>query len=729
MNYSVKRVLVLVFLVLPWGAWGSPAPSLIVDTIATREIREGNYRQAFAELTKYPTPADTAFYWYRMGLISAGLSNRSGALHAFMKCVSSNASWKPFVYQQIGQLEERNKNTAAALMAYRTALDASTLTAQKKALRAQLYSLYTTDSLFATNIPWLDSANQKSELTNETWVVSILDTMLSTQSYQRADTLLGRFDEKSTRTTIALMGVLKRRMVPDTAFSSTRFMSLARISSACREYSLAQQFLTKSIHREGTGILPNNQQDFLFAIGLYFKLGDYSRVTALVDKYDRKFGASSQSMLLLARSFRKLGKTARADYWYDRFISLYPTSPETIEILWYRAWQREAEGKYLEAIPIYKTISKRFPASNRGDVSLFRIGLCLYKNRIYDSAQAIFAALPKQFSASNFIPAAEYWRGKSAWSQADTCGAKTIFCNLLQAYPYYYYAFRAREMLLLLGDSITARKPWIDTLCTPPRAALWLDSVTASKTATLDSAESTVFRMGASLLFCGYPDLGRAILIPLDVRYAKFSSFSYNLARLYARFGDPTISYRSGLRLLGKIPTSTRDYMPLDFYSLIYPAPVFMYVYHQANLDTIPWHLVYAVMRQESMFDADIQSPAGAVGLMQIMPQTGRTLARQLNTPFATDSLFNPFVNIRFGAFYLSQLLKEFKGNMILAIAAYNAGPDRAHEWGAKGAAIPPDLFIENIEFTETREYVKKVLGNFWTYSALGPRISNLYTP
>ena len=121
--------------------------------------------------------------------------------------------------------------------------------------------------------------------------------------------------------------------------------------------------------------------------------------------------------------------------------------------------------------------------------------------------------------------------------------------------------------------------------------------------------------------------------------------------------------------------------------------------------------IIFGLVRQESMLDPKAMSAAGARGLMQIMPETGKEIAGQLNAPWqSADSLFVPEINIRFGAFYFKHLLKQFNGHFALATAAYNAGPGRVTKWLSNDRMLPTDVWIETIPFKETRKYVSSVL-------------------
>ena len=120
---------------------------------------------------------------------------------------------------------------------------------------------------------------------------------------------------------------------------------------------------------------------------------------------------------------------------------------------------------------------------------------------------------------------------------------------------------------------------------------------------------------------------------------------------------------------------------------------------------------VLATIRMESAFRPQARSPAGALGLMQIMPATGRRIASAAGVRHAgSRTLLDPEKNIRLGAAYLRRLLDRLHGHPALASAAYNAGPRRAERWLARGEGMEPDLWVEFVPYTETRQYVKRVL-------------------
>jgi soluble lytic murein transglycosylase len=169
------------------------------------------------------------------------------------------------------------------------------------------------------------------------------------------------------------------------------------------------------------------------------------------------------------------------------------------------------------------------------------------------------------------------------------------------------------------------------------------------------------------------------------------------------------------------INTSERTKSFAD-YAQRFPMPYKNLLIEAAKNSNLEAAYVYGLIRQESRFVADATSSAGASGLMQVMPATARWTAKKIGlTSFKLAQLQDPAVNLTIGMAYLKLLLDDFSGAMPLATAAYNAGPSRAKSW--RGAANAPTLeaavWIENLPFSETRNYVKKVLSNSVTYDVL----------
>jgi soluble lytic murein transglycosylase len=157
------------------------------------------------------------------------------------------------------------------------------------------------------------------------------------------------------------------------------------------------------------------------------------------------------------------------------------------------------------------------------------------------------------------------------------------------------------------------------------------------------------------------------------------------------------------------VATATRQNVFFD-YAVLYPQPYPDEVRAAAQLAQIAVPLLYGVIRQESLFRADAVSTAGAMGLAQLTPDTARVVARrsQQPPPKAAD-LLDPSVNVRLAAAYLRMLADRYSERLPVALAAYNAGPNAAERWLPE-TALDADVWIENIPYNETREYVQRVL-------------------
>lgn len=130
--------------------------------------------------------------------------------------------------------------------------------------------------------------------------------------------------------------------------------------------------------------------------------------------------------------------------------------------------------------------------------------------------------------------------------------------------------------------------------------------------------------------------------------------------------------------------------------------------------------LVWAIMREESTYRPAVESPVGAIGLMQLIPPTAERIASELGLEgFAPDKLRAPDLNVRFGTFYLHSLVELFSGSQPLAIAAYNAGPEAVNRWLEHGGANPDDVFVESVPYAETRKYLRRVLRSQRIYRLL----------
>ena len=157
-------------------------------------------------------------------------------------------------------------------------------------------------------------------------------------------------------------------------------------------------------------------------------------------------------------------------------------------------------------------------------------------------------------------------------------------------------------------------------------------------------------------------------------------------------------------------------------WELAFPRPYWDVVKREAAQAGVEPALVYAVMREESAFDADAVSSANAYGLMQLIVPTARNVARAARLPYGPEALKRPKVNVALGCRELARLSGMFPENPLLVVPAYNAGPGRAARWLKERPNLDFDLWVERIPFQETRRYTKRVLSSRAVYSYLYER-------
>jgi soluble lytic murein transglycosylase len=181
--------------------------------------------------------------------------------------------------------------------------------------------------------------------------------------------------------------------------------------------------------------------------------------------------------------------------------------------------------------------------------------------------------------------------------------------------------------------------------------------------------------------------------------------------------------YRSSIRCVQRIvhlsPVESVLEGPLFLQRLAYPLYFKDLVIAEAQANALDPLLLFALIRQESLFESYIASWAGARGLTQIVPATGEWVAAHLGWPeYRSEDLDKPYVNVKFGAWYLAYQIQDF-GNIFAALAAYNAGPGNAIRWLSAENDSDDDLFVEGITFAESQLYVKRLYEYYFAYHAL----------
>jgi soluble lytic murein transglycosylase-like protein/tetratricopeptide (TPR) repeat protein len=458
---------------------------------------------------------------------------------------------------------------------------------------------------------------------------------------------------------------------------------------------------------------------------LLYRNKEYPKAITSLEKFMEKYEATPEAILLIAKSYDRQGEPKKAILWYDKLLEKFPKADKTSEIYWLRAWDLEQQGNYEEAIEFYFRQLADFSANKRGDWANFRIGLCQYKAGNAGAAYQAFKAIRDQVN-SNAYPAGLFWEAKAQDSIGDSSGARATLALLATRYPLNFYGHMARQTLQAKGAWADSLEPWHRFApSTPEGVKAWMKKEMSGFREKLDTEyESDYLSIGKLLQF----RLDTLAILTLRTVPAKVKNnpwYLYTTARMFKNRELWRESYKLGLQLSYKIPPDKWGEAPKEVLRLIFPRPYEDLVQKYALKRGLEPAFVYALMRQESGFDREIKSGAGALGLMQLMPATGKTVAKKEKWPrFDPYTLTEAETNISLGTAYLRDLHKDYKGNHYWVLANYNAGPEPTKRWQgqsvtASGAERPLESYIEDISYWETRDYVKKVMGNYWTYRIL----------
>ncbi len=366
----------------------------------------------------------------------------------------------------------------------------------------------------------------------------------------------------------------------------------------------------------------------------------------------------------------------------------YPKSSLAARGLYAIAEVRQDRGAIGPAQALYREVGERFPESQWGSQALWEVGWLQYRLHQWQAARAIWLRLAEQAPASELAPAGLYWSARAAASLGWADLAADGYRRAAQQYPDTYYGQQAAARLGI-QLRVGIEPPPTDI---PPGEVASLDRF--RELDLLAQIDDALRELEAAALAAPPRDRGQAGLL-LSQRYVEQDQV--NQAIQTAEQVRPLAGASLGHRL------------PLALWEALYPRPNWEAITQAASRAGVDPYLVAGVIREESRFDAQAVSSAGAYGLMQLMPGTARSAARRAGVPLADlRALNDPTTNITLGAVVLGDELKRF-GRPELALAAYNAG-DIVRRWQAQRAGMDPDEFVEEIPYAETREYVKTVL-------------------
>jgi soluble lytic murein transglycosylase len=361
-------------------------------------------------------------------------------------------------------------------------------------------------------------------------------------------------------------------------------------------------------------------------------------------------------------------------------------------------------GDYPNAVQSYTELYTRFPRGRAAGRAHWRAAWYTYRMRKTSDARRLFEEHLRLYPGDEEAPAAWYWLGRMAEQGNDRATAVKDYRYVIANYRMLYYGVLARQRLVALGEDAdvpgrASRGPQRVYLVGDPPT----DDLRAQKALLLENAALYDFAVQELQESDGQQPWALAEMV-----------------RMYQAGGRYDRSLRLLKRALPGYYSWDLDRLPRFFWEGLFPRPYWTELTRYANENGLDPLLVASLVRQESEFNPLAVSRAAAVGLMQVLPGTGRKIARDLKIRhFSASQLYDPAVNLQLGTFYFRKMLDQYDGHLEYALAAYNAGEDRVAAWRANGDYSGMDEFVESIPFTETREYVQAIVRNAAVYRDL----------
>lgn len=698
----------------------------------TAKLREGLYVDAVDVLTAYikdyPTGDKIAQAYFLRGDAYLGMNEWALAIPDFELFLQKRPGLiDSYCYERIGDAHLALQNPNAALGAYANAVKGAT----PRGLRPLLLLR---EKVAAT---YINGGNLGAAL-------------------EQYDAILTAAQNKQYRASIALSG-------------AQMAAALGRTDDAIKRYQDILNFYPDTVEANRAAIAliaANVEVDNLARGKAAFAAEDYDTAITALYTYtgDTEAGQIDPSVyMLLGRAYREVGNVNAANVSFQTIINLYPTTslfgqawletgrtfflandpdkaieryrefatkhPDTsgaAEALWRIGYIYSARNDTTNAYTVFEELGTKYPGSEWASDGLFRAAMAAYNAGETGRASRLFGLLATAPGAGNLKAAGLLWLGRLYQTDNKPELARESYRQAALADPGGYYSLRAND--LFRGQSPYTPPTQLDfTFGTPEQKAQaddWMRR-TFSITAPGDlwrlspelQASSAIVR-GTELWDLAAYDDAKGEFAALTEANAENPLALYQLAVYYHQIGNYREMINTAAVLINSsgVPTENAPKyiaglrFPVAYSDLILPNTA------KYKLDPL---LVFALIRQESLYDGVAFSTAAAQGLMQIIPPTGAEIAEKLAWPnYQNSDLYRPYVNVAFGVFYLHEQMERFDGKPYAALAAYNAGPGAAIEWNtiARG---DPDLFVQAVSYDETQLYVRRIYEQYNTYAAI----------
>jgi len=366
---------------------------------------------------------------------------------------------------------------------------------------------------------------------------------------------------------------------------------------------------------------------------------------------------------------------------------------------------------YDNAIDAYRELQQRFPNGSRASYAHWKVAWLSLRQARNQEAKQQFEQQIALYPNSAEVPAALYWRARLAEEDNEPAKARAYYQKISDRFRNFYYAELARERLKVLPTTTDA----VDDALLDHVPALNI----GSKVVASDPPADDLHVQKAQLLENGG-------LVDFAVREIQATANAEDgnwalaeTARLYEDSGRYDRAIQVMKRGVPNYFAVDVPELPRSYWEALFPRAYWSDLKRFSTQNGLDPYLVASLIRQESEFNPNAISHANAVGLMQLLPVTGKKVAKDVKLRhFNPSQLYMPTVNLELGTRYFKTMVDKF-GSFEYALAAYNAGSDRVQDWLSQGKYRDPQEFVESIPFTETREYVQAILRNANVYKQL----------
>jgi len=354
---------------------------------------------------------------------------------------------------------------------------------------------------------------------------------------------------------------------------------------------------------------------------------------------------------------------------------------------------------FKKAKKIYEDIFENHKDGNFASEALWNIFWIEYDSDNYDTAIELGQKHINTYENTIASPAIRFWLGKIYEQTNNNQAAEKYYKTVLKKFPDSYYAFRASGRL----QALKGRQDF--GWSTNPQNLLPIDKLQINMPSSYSEIKQKHGILAAEAVALG--DYETATLFIKDDRFLEsWIKFQNGLTT------NSIVTARKAMADLTDRPDSNDPRWRL-IYPIYYPGEINL----NAGINKLDPFLVISLLKEESHFNPFAVSSSNARGLMQVLPGTARDIVRWKGLDRGCSrELFNPESNIKVGTAYLCHTCETLENNMLYAVAAYNCGPAAVKSWLKKTPHDDPDRFVENIPYTQTRDYVKKVFGSYWNY-------------